>query len=125
MTITTTTAHKAARSQASMNFADSAGASRIQLFDASDTVLVTLTLSTPCGTLDGHLIRLTQAASIGDQIVADGVAVKGQWQKGSGEVVAEGSVSDAAGTGDFKITSAAGTSLYAGGYVLLGQTALS
>ena len=118
--------HRDARSQATIDYADSSGAgSYIALLDVDDITLASIILDYPCGQLEGGLIRLKQLASIGDQIVVDGAAVKGEWRKSNHAVVAEGTVTDAAGTGDFKITSAAGTSLYAGGYVLLGTTSLS
>lgn len=86
---------------------------------------MTVNLTKPCGTLESGSIRLKQAAANGDQITADGVAAKATWLNRNGETVAEGTVSDSVGTGDFKISSAAGTSLYAGGYVVLGVTDLS
>ena len=126
MSLTIPDTHRDARSQATIDYADSAGpGSRIVLLDVNDAVLATLILQSPCGVVEGGFIRLKQAATIGDQIIADGAAVKGEWRKANNAIVATGTVTDAAGNGDFKITSAAGTSLYAGGYVLLGTTSLS
>lgn len=126
MTLLISDDHRNARSLATIAFADvGVGGSYILLQDVDGTVLVTIQLTDPCGTLDAGVIRLTQVSATGDQIVVDGVAVKAIWYNQSGQVVAEGTVSDAAGTGDFKISSAAGTSLYAGGYVILGITELS
>lgn len=126
MTLAIPQAHRDARSRATILFADEAGAgSHILLKDSGGATLVTLILTYPCGVMEGGLIRLDQAAAIGDQIVADGTAATGEWRRADGAPVATGTVSDAAGNGDFKISSAAGVSLYAGGYVLLGVTALS
>lgn len=118
--------HRDARSQASISYADSAGAgSHIELRDVNGTLLVNVVLAFPCGFMEGGFIRLDQLSTIGDQITADGVAATGTWMKANGAVVATGTVSDAAGNGHFKIASAAGVNLYAGGYVLLGVTALN
>jgi hypothetical protein len=118
--------HRDARSQATITYADSGGAgSKIELRDENGVLLVTIVLAYPCGTMEGGFIRLDQLSPTGDQIVADGVAATGTWLKTNNEVVATGTVTDAAGNGDFKIASAAGVNLYAGGYVILGVTALS
>lgn len=118
--------HRDARSQATINFADAAAApSHITLTDLNGTTLVDIILAKPCGVLEGGLIRLQQANALGDQITTEGVVVTGTWFNGYGETVAQGTVSDSAGNGDFKISSAAGTSLYVGGYVLLGTSSLS
>ncbi len=126
MTLSISDAHRDARSQATITFADSAGGnSRIEIKDAGGVVLVTLILANPCGTVEGGFIRLTQESSTGDQIALDGVAATGHWLRSDSTLVAAGTASDAAGSGDFKISSAAGVDLYAGGFVLLGTTALS
>lgn len=126
MTLAIPDAHRDVRSQATITYADSAGAgSKIELRDANGFLLVTVILASPCGIMESGFIRLDQLSTIGDQIVADGVAATGTWMKANGEVVASGTVSDTAGTGDFKISSAAGVNLYAGGYVLLGVTSLN
>ncbi|MDB5777909.1 MAG: hypothetical protein JWP93_274 [Polaromonas sp.] len=126
MTFAIPNEHRDARSQASITYADSQGAgSKIELRDAGGVLLVTIVLSYPCGIMEGGFIRLDQLSPTGDQIAADGVAATGTWLRTDNTVVATGTVTDAAGNGDFKIASAAGVNLYAGGYVLLGVTALN
>lgn len=126
MTLTISQPHRDARSLATINYADSSGSgSYIQLRDANNILLVTLLLAYPCGVIQGGSILLDQLSANGDQIVADGIATTGVWMKANGEVVAEGTVTDSTGSGDFKITSATGVNLYTGGYVLLGVTNLS
>jgi hypothetical protein len=126
MTFAIPNEHRDARSQASITYADSGGAgSKIELRDVNGVLLVTIILAYPCGVMEGGFIRLDQLIPTGDQIAMDGVAATGTWLKNNNEVVATGTVTDAAGSGDFKIASAAGVNLYAGGYVLLGVTALN
>lgn len=126
MTLTITQAHKDARSQATIAYADlgSANASLV-LYDASNNLLVTIGLKKPCGTMVGGVIVLQQANATGDQILLGGDAVFGKWFSGNGLLMAQGSVSDSLGSGDFKISGTTGTTLYAGAYAVLGTTALS
>jgi hypothetical protein len=129
MTLEISTAHKSARSAASVAFADTGVAnSKLRLYASADwtgTPLVEIILKKPCGTVNGSgLIVLEQATAGGDLIASTGAALTGDWINGDGDLVARGTVSDSAGTGDFKLQGTSGTTLYAGGSAILGTTAL-
>ena len=116
--------HALVRLQATLAYADAGqDASRIALYDAAEQLLVTLTLTKPCGqiTADGSLL-LTQASGGGDMILASGQAAIGVWATGEGKLIARGQVTDEAGKGHFKLLGSAGTQLYAGGKAILGET---
>lgn len=118
------TAHALARLQATQAFADSGPeASRIHLYDAAEQLLVTLTLTKPCGhiTEAGYLV-LTQASGSGDMILTSGQAAIGVWATSDGKLVGRGLVTDEAGAGHFKLLGSTGTQLYAGGKAILGET---
>lgn len=120
-------AHAQARLQATQAYADSGPeASRISLYDSGEQLLVTLTLTKPCGqiTVDGSLL-LTQASGGGDMILASGQAAIGVWSTGEGKLIARGQVTDEAGQGHFKLLGSTGTQLYAGGKAILGETRIS
>jgi len=126
MTLSISDAHRDARSQATITFADlGAGRSHIDFYDAGNNLLVSMGLKKPSGTLVAGVIVLEQYNAAGDQVLLDGEAVLGKWINGNGVLVAQGDVSDASGAGDFKISGTIGTMLYAGAYALLGVTALS
>ena len=120
-------AHALARLQATQAFADSgAEASRITLYDASEQLLATLTLTKPCGQItEGGYLLLTQASGGGDMIIASGQAVTGVWSSSDGKLIGRGQVTDEAGDGHFKLLGSTGTQLYAGGKVILGETRIS
>ena len=129
MTLEISAEHKAARSQATVAFADTGAAnSKIRLYgtiDWSGTPLAEITLAKPCGTINGSgLVVLEQADPAGDLIASTGDALTGEWVNGNGDMVARGTVSDQAGTGDFKLAGTSGTTIYAGGYAILGVTAV-
>ena len=116
-------AHALARLQATANFADSgAGASSIALYDAADQLLVTLTLTKPCGQITEAGYLLTQASGSGDMILASGQAAIGVWSTSDGKLIGRGLVTDEAGAGHFKLLGSTGTQLYAGGKAILGET---
>ena len=117
-------AHALARLQATQAFADSGPeASRIALYDAAEQLLVTLTLTKPCGQITeaGYLL-LTQANGGGDMILASGQAATGVWTTSDGKLIGRGQVTDEAGAGHFKLLGSTGTQLYAGGKAILGET---
>lgn len=117
-------AHALVRLQATLAFADSGSeASRIVLYDAAEQLLVTLTLTKPCGqiTADGSLL-LTQANVGGDMILTSGLAATGIWSTADGKLIGRGRVTDEAGQGHFKLLGSTGTQLYAGGKAILGET---
>ena len=116
--------HALVRLQATLAYADaSQDASRIALYDASERLLVTLTLTKPCGqiTADGSLL-LAQANGGGDMILTSGLAATGVWSTADGKLIGRGLVTDEAGQGHFKLLGSAGTQLYAGGKAILGET---
>ena len=117
-------AHALARLQATVAFADSGPqASRISLYDAAEQLLVTLTLTKPCGQItEGGYLLLTQANGSGDMILASGQAASGVWSTSDGKLIARGQVTDEAGQGHFKLLGSTGTQLYAGGKAILGET---
>ncbi|BDB69140.1 hypothetical protein Cthiooxydans_15520 [Comamonas thiooxydans] len=117
-------AHALARLQATQAFADSGpAASTIALYDAAEQLLVTLTLTRPCGQItEGGYLLLTQASGSGDLILATGQAAIGVWSTSDGKLVGHGLVTDEAGAGHFKLLGSTGTQLYAGGKAILGET---
>ena len=117
-------AHALGRLQATLAFADSGPeASRIALYDATEQLLVTLTLTKPCGQIaEGGYLLLTQANGNGDMILASGQATTGVWSTSDGKLIGRGQVSDEAGQGHFKLLGSTGTQLYAGGKAILGET---
>ncbi|WP_182283149.1 hypothetical protein [Comamonas testosteroni] len=120
-------AHAVARLQATLAFADSGpDASRISLYDAAEQLLVTLTLTKPCGQItEGGYLVLTQASGSGDMILASGQAAIGVWATSDGKLVGRGLVTDEAGAGHFKLLGSTGTQLYAGGKAILGETRIA
>lgn len=116
--------HALARLHATRAFADSGtGPATIQLFDANEQLLVTLTLTKPCGQItEGGSLLLTQASGSGDMILASGQAATGVWSTSDGKLIGRGQVTDEAGAGHFKLLGSNGTQLYAGGKAILGET---
>ncbi|WP_057093046.1 hypothetical protein KV708_19705 [Comamonas thiooxydans] len=120
-------AHALVRLQATQAFADSGpGASTIALYDAAEQLLVTLTLTKPCGQItEGGYLLLTQASGSGDMILSSGQATIGVWSTSDGELVGRGLVTDEEGVGHFKLLGSTGTQLYAGGKAILGETRIA
>ena len=135
MTLAISAAHANARLQGTMAFADSgAQNARIRLYgtarpatggDPLAAPLVEITLTKPCGAIDAGVLTLVQADPGGDLIAETGTALWARWINGDEMHVADGSVTDAAGDGDFKVSGTAGTLLYAGARALLGISTLS
>lgn len=117
-------AHALARLQATLSFADSGtGPATISLIDAAEQLLVTLTLTKPCGQItEGGYLLLTQANGGGDMILTSGQAAIGIWRTSDGKLIGRGLVTDEAGAGHFKLLGSTGTQLYAGGKAILGET---
>jgi hypothetical protein len=86
---------------------------------------VEIVLAKPCGAIDAGVLTLVQADVGGDLIAETGTALWARWVNGDEIHVADGSVSDAAGDGDFKVSGTTGTMLYAGARALLGISTLS
>ena len=135
MTLAISAAHNAARLQGTLTFADTgARNSRIRIYgtarpatggDALAAPLVEITLAKPCGVIDAGALTLIQADAGGDLIAETGTALWARWVNGDEMLIADGSVSDAAGDGDFKVSGTTGTMLYAGARALLGISTLS
>ena len=135
MTLAITAAHNAARLQGTQGFADSgAQSSRIRLYasarpaiggDPLAIPLVEIVLAKPCGEINAGVLTLVQADAGGDLIAQTGTALWARWVNGDEILIADGSVSDAAGDGDFKVSGTTGTMLYAGARAVLGNSTLS
>lgn len=134
MTFVLSAAHLSARLEATRAFADTGVQnSRIHLYATTQpatgaapggTPLVTLLLTKPCGTVTGGALTLEQADVGGDLIMATGAALWARWVNGNDDLVADCTVSDAAGAGDIKLSGTTGTLLYAGARALLGSATL-
>jgi len=134
MTFAISAAHNESRLAGTRNFADTGVQnSRIMLYatsqpalgaDPGGAPLVTLLLAKPCGTVTGNALTLVQADLGGDLIMDTGSVVWARWVNGDDALVADGTVSDSAGTGDIKLAGTTGTLLYAGARALLGSATL-
>lgn len=87
-----------------------------------DIPLVVIVLAVPCTTFVDHYLRLVQAEPSGDLILTQGDLVWGRLRTANGTWVCDGSASDTAGDGDFKVSGTDGVLLYAGARALLGVT---
>lgn len=118
-----------ARNQATIAFADTGAAkSHVDIFDVNGTLLVSIVLTKPCGTLANGKIVLTQQSQSGDLIAADGVAASAAWISAAGLLVASGDVTGSTGAGPFIVEGSGGAGsvqLYAGGRAILGATEIS
>lgn len=121
-----TSAHRAARNQASIDLADAGPApASLRLYDApGGTLLAQRTLASPCGTLTPEGRIALQAATLQDVALATGSVTWAEWCNGHGQAIASGTVTDESGAGPFKLGGSVGTLIYAGGMVLLAQPAL-
>ena len=133
--------HAAAQLAATIAFADGAAQpSRILLYateqpatgaDAGGSPLAEIVLAQPCATLTASGLTLHPADAGGTMVLANGIPRWGRWVRGDGLLVADGTASDLAHEGDFRLvggaTPAGDTSpmLYAGGMVLLGTFTLT
>lgn len=131
-----------AQLQAAITRADAgAGASRIRLFtsdrpaelggDPGAETQADIVLAKPCGAVVDGVLVLYVADSGGTMVMLSGIPRWGHWLAGSGQILAEGSVTDPLHGGDFRVVGGAtpdgddSPMLYAGGLVLLGATALT
>lgn len=116
----------AAQLNAVVAYADTgSGNSYIAVYDAADTLLATLLLAKPCGTVTAGVLRLTQEQPGGDMIAATGQATHADWFAGNGTLVAQGAVTDESGTGPFTLGGTTGTQMYTGGRAILGETEIT
>ena len=122
MTISISTAHRAARNQASITLAGAASTLRVYTAEGG-TLLATRTLANPAGTINAQG-RIVLGASAADLVAETGSVGWAEWCDSAGAVMAAGTVTDQAGAGDFKLAGTAGTTIYQGGRVLLDDVIL-
>lgn len=123
--MTLSTAHRDARRQATIDFADiGASNSRIEFYNVADTLLATITLAKPCGSVVSHAIVLEQDDPLADNVVVTGTATYANWLNGNDVLVASGAVTNDAGDGPFRVAGTSSGILFAGGLAILGTTAL-
>ena len=122
MTISISTAHRAARNQASITLAGAASTLRFYTAEGG-ALLGTRTLANPAGTINAQG-RIVLAASAADLVAETGSVGWAEWCDSAGAVMAAGTVTDQAGSGDFKLAGTAGTTIYQGGRVLLDDVIL-
>ena len=122
MTISISTAHRAARNQASITLAGAASTLRFYTAEGG-TLLATRTLANPAGTINAQG-RIVLGASAADLVAETGSVGWAEWCDSAGAVMAAGTVTDQAGAGDFKLAGTAGTTIYQGGRVLLDDVIL-
>ena len=122
MTISISTAHRAARNQASITLAGAASTLRFYTAEGG-TLLATRTLTNPAGTINAQG-RIVLGASAADLVAETGSVGWAEWCDSAGAVMAAGTVTDQAGAGDFKLAGTSGTTIYQGGRVLLDDVIL-
>ena len=122
MTISISTAHRAARNQASITLAGAASTLRFYTAEGG-TLLATRTLADPAGTVNAQG-RIVLSASAADLVAETGSVGWAEWWDSAGAVMAAGTVTDQAGAGDFKLAGTSGTTVYQGGRVLLDDVIL-
>ena len=122
MTISISTAHRAARNQASITLAGATSTLRFYTAEGG-TVLAMRTLANPAGTINAQG-RIVLAASAADMVAETGSVGWAEWCDSAGSVMAAGTVTDQAGAGDFKLAGTSGTTVYQGGRVLLDDVIL-
>ncbi len=122
MTISISTAHRAARNQASITLAGAASTLRFYTAEGG-TLLATRTLANPAGTINAQG-RIVLGASAADLVAETGNVTWAEWCDSAGAVMAAGTVTDQAGAGDFKLAGTSGTTVYQGGRVLLDDVIL-
>ena len=122
MSLLISTAHRAARNQASITLAGAASTLRFYTAEGG-TLLATRTLADPAGTVNAQG-RIVLSASAADLVAETGSVGWAEWCDSAGAVMAAGTVTDQAGAGDFKLAGTAGTTIYQGGRVLLDDVIL-
>lgn len=122
MSLLISTAHRAARNQASITLAGAASTLRFYTAEGG-TLLATRTLADPAGTINAQG-RIVLAASAADLVAETGSVGWAEWCDSAGAVMAAGTVTDQAGSGDFKLAGTSGTTVYQGGRVLLDDVIL-
>lgn len=120
--LTLTTAHRAARNQASITLAGTASTLRFYTAEGG-TLLATRTLANPAGTINAQG-RIVLGATAADLVAETGSVGWVEWLDSAGAVMAAGTVTDQAGAGDFKLAGTAGTTIYQGGRVILDDVIL-
>lgn len=134
MSVELSPAHNEARLTATLAFANTgAGNSTIEFYATAQpnfgdspgsSPVVTAILAKPCGIVSAGVLELTQADLAGDLVTGTGAVLWARWKNGAGVIVLDADVTDNTGTGFLKITGTVGTTLYAGGSLLLGTFAI-
>lgn len=133
--------HAAAQLAATIAFADGATQpSRILMYateqpatgvDAGGSPMAEVVLAKPCATLTTSGLVLHPADAGGTMVLANGIPRWGRWVRGDGLLVTDGTVSDLAHDGDFRVVGGVtpqgdiSPMLYVGGMVLLGTLTLT
>ncbi|MCE1193308.1 MAG: hypothetical protein LWW96_14270 [Acidovorax sp.] len=124
--MTISTAHRAARNQASIDLADvGPGPSVIKLYTAAGgTLLGQRTLAKPCGTItaDGRIQLLPSATN--DLVQVTGTPAWGEWCNGAGVPIWGAEVTNEAGAGPIRLQGTETMIIYEGGVLLLSSPAL-
>ena len=91
------------------------------LFDAASNPLVTVIFDQPAGAIVAGQLVFAQGDPAGDLIAASGTAVSFTLHAGDGTNMGAGDVTDAAGTGAMKLEGSTGTTIYAGGRLVINE----
>lgn len=126
---------------ATVVFADAGTANaRVRLYSTArptapgehtDTPMSEVVLAKPCATVSGGVLTLHPLDAGGAMVLSAGIPRWGEWVNGSGVLIVDGTVTDDAHDGDFKVAGGATPDgdnsplLFAGGLVLLGETSLT
>lgn len=129
----------AAQIAATLTRADAGeGTSRVRLYTTSrpatpgthsDTPQAEITLTKPCGSIVAGVLSLTPSAPA--MVMSLGIPRWAEWIAADGAFLADGTVTDMDGDGDFRVEGAAtpdgetAPMLYPGGMVTLGTVALT
>lgn len=97
----------------------------------TDTPMAQVILAKPCATVAGGVLTLHPLTAGGTMVLSAGIPRWGEWVSGAGALVVDGTVTDDAHDGNFRVAGGAtpdgDTSplLFAGSLVLLGETSLT
>jgi len=133
--------HISAQLAASITFADAAaGPSAIDIYTSvqptlgaapGDTPQAIIVLAKPCATLVAGVLTLNAASPGGTLLLLTGIPRWARWRRSDDVLVADGTVTDLASTGDFRVSGGttdpgeSSPTLYAGGLVVLGAVTLT
>lgn len=131
----------AAQLAATVLFADTGPANaRVRLYSTTrpsvpgehtDTAMAEVVLAKPCATVTDGVLTLHPLDAGGAMVLSAGIPRWGEWVNGAGALIVDGTVTDDAHAGDFKVAGGATPDgdnsplLFSGGLVLLGDTSLT